>query len=50
MSAAVEQMAKKYYPQMWDKQRLIALVEAGKLTADEYEAVTGKKYGTEASV
>ena len=44
MSAAVKNLAEKYYPAMWDKERLVALVEAGKLTIAEYEAVTGEKY------
>ena len=34
----VYEMAKKYYPKMWDKARLAALVKAGKLTEAEYMA------------
>lgn len=37
----VFEMAKKYYPDLWDKRRLQMLVEAGKLTADEYREITG---------
>lgn len=45
MSAAVEKMAKQYYPRLWNKQRLIDLVENdNKLTAEEYERITGEKY------
>lgn len=40
----VSEMAKKYYPRLWDKDRLVALVEAGKLTAVEYEEITGETY------
>lgn len=40
----VYEMAEHYYPTMWDKSRLKALVEAGKLTADEYRSITGEKY------
>ena len=29
------EMAEKYYPRLWDDARLDALVEAGKLTAEE---------------
>lgn len=29
---SVYEMAQKYYPRLWDKQRIDALVEAGRLT------------------
>ena len=48
MSAAVENLAKKYYPRLWDIERLKNLVWAGKLTIAEYERVTGEKYEAEA--
>lgn len=32
---SVFELAKKYYPRLWDKSRLDALVEAGRLTAEE---------------
>ena len=32
---SVFEMAQKYYPRLWDKSRLEALVEAGKLTVGE---------------
>ena len=44
MSKAVKTMAAKYYPRLWDKQRLQALVAAGKLTEAEYKDVTGEAY------
>ena len=38
----VFQMAKAYYPRLWDKSRLAALVEAGRLTEEEfYEIIEG---------
>ena len=33
------ELAKKYYPRMWDKERLDKLVEAGKLTEEEYQKI-----------
>lgn len=40
----VFEMAKKYYPEFWNNERLIALVEAEKLTLDEYKEITGIEY------
>ena len=40
----VKEMAIKYYPKLWSKERLIALVEAGKLTEAEYKEITGEPY------
>lgn len=34
----------KYYPSRWDKTRLMALVQMQKLTADDYEDITGEAY------
>ena len=36
--------AKKYYPDFWSTARLRYLVEAGKLTAEEYRLITGEDY------
>lgn len=41
----VKDFAKKYYPRFWGLDRLIALVEAGKLTKKEYTEITGKEWG-----
>lgn len=41
---SVYEMALKYYPQYWDEARLRKLVEAGKLTGEEFEKATGKPY------
>ena len=35
------EMAKKYYPRLWSKERLLALVQAEKLTEAEYKEITG---------
>lgn len=35
----VYEMAKKYYPRMWNKSRIEALHEAGKLTDEEYKSL-----------
>lgn len=44
MSAVVKEKAKKYYPTLWNDERLRILVEAGKLTKKEYKEVTGNDY------
>ena len=35
----VFEMAKKYYPRLWGKNRIDALHDAGKLTDEEYEEI-----------
>lgn len=37
----VFEMAKKYYPRLWDEDRLRQLVDAGRLTKEEYQAIVG---------
>lgn len=39
---SVYELAQRYYPRLWDKQRLEALVRAGRLTAEEYQDITGE--------
>ena len=39
---SVYEMAKAYYPRLWDKSRLEALVAAGRLTQEEYQEITGE--------
>ena len=39
---SVFELAMKYYPTLWDKARLDALLEAGKLTKEEYDTVLAK--------
>ena len=36
----VFEMAKKYYPRLWDIDRINALYKAGKLTEEEYNELT----------
>ena len=36
----VYDLALKYYPRLWDKARIDALVEAGRLTREEAEEIT----------
>ena len=38
---SVYEMAKMYYPRLWDEARIRALMEAGKLTEEEAEAILG---------
>ena len=40
----VFEMAKKYYPKLWDKERLVTLVEAGKLSSEQFAEITGETY------
>ena len=41
----VFEMAKKYYPRLWNMDRINALYEAGKLTEEEYKQLTNKEIG-----
>ena len=36
---SVYELAKKYYPRLWNKSRLDALLAAGKLTQEEYDSL-----------
>lgn len=44
MAVTIKEMAKKYYPKLWNIDRLYALVEAGKLTREDYKELTGEDY------
>lgn len=44
----VLEMAEKYYPAFWSRERLEALVAAGRLTRAEADAVLGGEAATEA--
>lgn len=37
-------MAEKYYPEYWNKEKLKKMVEANKLSIEEYEEITGEPY------
>ena len=39
---SVYEIAKKYYPRLWDRERLDMLVKAGKLTEEEAKEITGE--------
>lgn len=39
----VYELAQKYYPRLWDKSRLEALLAAGKLTQEEYDSLVTEK-------
>lgn len=41
MSKAVYDMAKKYYPEKWNKAQIDHLYELGRLTKEEYEDIIG---------
>ena len=43
----VFELASKYYPSYWDKERIASLVKAGKLTASDYRNLTGEELPTE---
>ena len=48
---SVKTMCLKYYPRYWDINRLVTLVEKGKLSEEEYNEVTGFVYpATESEV
>lgn len=36
---SVFDMAKRYYPRLWSRERILALVKAGKLTEEEAEGI-----------
>lgn len=41
---SIYQLAQKYYPDLWDKNRLKMLVEANRLTPTQYKEITGEDY------
>lgn len=41
----VYEMAEKYYPRLWSKSRIDALVDAGKLTKAEAKKITETQKG-----
>ena len=40
---SVYEMAKKYYPKLWSRERLQRLVQAGKLTEEQYREIVGEE-------
>lgn len=45
---SVLELAKKYYPRLWSKERIQALVKAGKLTEAEAAQILGNGEGSKA--
>lgn len=43
MTKTVFELAKEYYPKLWNKERIEALHDAGKLTDEQYEDLVGKE-------
>lgn len=43
----VKALAQKYYPKLWDIDRIKALVAAGKLTEADYKEITRETYTKE---
>ena len=44
---SVYELAKKYYPRLWNSERIKALYETGKLTEEEYKDIVGENTTTE---
>ena len=38
---SVYELAQKYYPRLWDRERLEALLAAGRLSQEEFERLVG---------
>ena len=38
---SVYELAKKYYPRLWNKERIDTLYQSGKLTEEEYHSIVG---------
>ena len=40
---SVYELAQKYYPRLWDKERLEALLAAGRLSQEEFDQLVGEE-------
>lgn len=38
---SVYELARKYYPRLWDRERLEALLAAGRLSQEEFDRLVG---------
>lgn len=38
---SVYELARKYYPRLWDRERLEALLAAGRLSQEEFDQLVG---------
>ena len=43
MGKTVYEMAKEYYPKLWNLERMKSLVKNNKLSTEDYEKITGEK-------
>ena len=39
---SVYELAKKYYPRLWNRERIDALYQSKKLTKEEYHSIVGE--------
>jgi hypothetical protein len=40
---SVYELAQKYYPRLWDRERLEALLAAGRLSQEEFDSLVGRE-------
>ena len=40
---SVYELAQKYYPRLWDRERLEALLAAGRLSQEEFDQLTAEE-------
>lgn len=40
---SVYELAQKYYPRLWDRERLEALLAAGRLSQEEFDSLVAEK-------
>ena len=40
---SVYELARKYYPRLWDRERLEALLAAGRLSQEEFDRLVGRE-------
>ena len=40
---SVYELARKYYPRLWDRERLEALLAAGRLSQEEFDQLVGRE-------
>lgn len=40
---SVYELAQKYYPRLWDRERLEALLAAGRLNQEEFDQLVGRE-------
>nr|DAT18872.1 MAG TPA: hypothetical protein [Caudoviricetes sp.] len=40
---SVYELAQKYYPRLWDRERLEALLAAGRLSQEEFDRLVGRE-------